>query len=181
MTGRRSVRERGVVADILKRVVAYGLLLLILASAQCAFFARLEFLPAAPNLILCTVVAVALTDSIRASAAVGIAGGILLDSIGGVGISLSPLLFFLAAWLVGSLAAKMMQNTASYALLLLPTTVLFGGVRLVELLIAGEPVFAALRLCVVPELLCTFVLGLPLYGIVKLCTLLWKRERGGLR
>ena len=141
---------------------------------------QLTFLPAVPNLILCAVVAVGLTDSIRASAAVGITGGILLDSIGGVGIALSPLLFFLAAWLMGSLAAKMMQNMASYTLLLLPAVILFGGVRLAGLLIAGEPVFAALRLCVLPELLCTFVLGLPVYGIVKLCTLLWKRERGSL-
>ena len=167
--------------EVIKRTVAYGLLLLILAAAQCAFFARLEILPATPNLVLCAVVAIALADSIPAAAVAGIGGGILLDALGGVGLSLSPLLMFLAAWWIGSLAAKMMAGMVSYLILLIPTVLLGGVFRLLALLASGETVVRAVRYGVLPEMICTAVLGLPLYGIVTLCTLLWKRERGMLR
>ena len=180
MTGRGTRGQTGH-GEIVKRVLVYGLLLLILATAQCAFFARLELLGAVPNLVLCAVVAIALVDSIRAAAVAGIAGGFLLDALGGVGLSLSPLMFFLVAWLIGSLAAKMMTGMVSYCILLIPTAVFAGAVRLVTLLWAGEPVLGALRHGVLPELICTAVLGLPLYGIVALCNLFWKRERGVMR
>ena len=86
---RRRYHGRGISPDLIRRILIYGILLLLLSAAESAFFARLYILPAAPDLILGVVVAVSLLDSQKAGAVVGVAGGFLSDAIGSVGISLS--------------------------------------------------------------------------------------------
>ena len=92
---RRRKNRQGVDVELIKRICVYGVLLLLLASAQCSFFARLHLLPATPDLILCALLAILVLDSTPAAAISAVAGGILIDALGGVGVAWSPLFYFL--------------------------------------------------------------------------------------
>ena len=60
---RRTRYKKEIRPGPVKRIVLYGLLLLLLSAMQCSFFARLHFLPATPDLILCAVLGILLLDS----------------------------------------------------------------------------------------------------------------------
>lgn len=178
---RRRMRPDGapIRPERIKRVVVYGVLLLLLAAAQCSFFGQLRFLPATPDLILCTLVAVLLRESGRTAAVFGIAGGLLLDATGSVGASLRPLFYLLVAVAVGLLAEKMLPSILSWLLLMIPALLLRAAFTLltVILFVGREPILSVLRQVILPELIVTAVLGLPLYGILSLCALLAKDRR----
>ncbi len=176
---RQNRRGEGIRPDTLKRIGIYALMLLILGAAQCSFFARLTFLPATPDLMVGVVVAVALIDSPKAGAAVAVGGGFVIDALGGVGISWSPLLYLTVALVMGLLAEKFMVRWVSFAILLLPALFLrsmatmIGAMLLAELLDPKKMLFELLF----PELLATALLCMPLYAVVRLCTLPLKDRR----
>ncbi len=176
---RRRYRRREISPDLIKRILLYGFLLLFLAAAESAFFGRLKYLPAVPDLILGATVAVTLLDSQRAGALVGAVGGFLSDALGSVGLSLSPILYLLVALTVGSLAEKMMGRLPSFSLLMLPALLFRGLFTLGQatLLWGYSPIPTVLRQMVLPEMIWTAILCLPMYGLVKLCTLAFRSGR----
>jgi len=175
---RRRIRRDGapIRPERIKRVAVYGLLLLFLAAAQCSFFAKLNFLPAVPDLILCALAAVLLRESGGVAAVFGIAGGLLLDATGAVGVSIRPLFYLAVAALLGILAEKMLPSIWSWLLLMLPALLLRGLFTFLEhiLFVGAVTAFAVLRRVILPELLLTLLFGIPLYGIVSLCARLAK-------
>ena len=78
---RGSLLSRIVRPELLWRILCYGLLIFVLASAECSFFAVLRFLPATPDLLLGAVVAVSLLDQRRASLVFAMAAGLLLGTV----------------------------------------------------------------------------------------------------
>ena len=176
---RRRYRREGISPDLIKRVLLYGLLLLLLSAAESSFLGQLRYLPAVPDLILGATVAVTLLDSQRAGAVFGVAGGFLSDALGSTGISLSPILYLLVVLTVGALASKMMGNLPSYSLLMIPALLLRGGFSLgvATLLWGYSPLAFVLRHMVLPELVWTAILCIPTYGAVKLCTLAFRSRK----
>ena len=176
---RRSRRDGAPIRpERIKRVVIYGLLLLLLAAAQCSFFGQLNFLPAIPDLLLCALVAILLRESGATAAVFGMAGGLLLDATGAVGVSIRPLFYFLVAALLGVMAEKMLPSFWSWLFLMLPALLLRGGFTFAEHLIflKGFSALAVLRQVILPDLLLTLLVGIPLYGIVSLCARLAKER-----
>ena len=173
---RRGVRIR---PDVWKRVAVYGLLLLILGAAMCSFFAQLTRLPATPDLILGAVLAIALLDGRKTAAIVGVFGGIVIDSLGGVGVSLSPLLYLVVVLTVGGISEKMLPGFFSWLCLLLPSLLLRGLFTALGFLFytGGLPVGEVLRSVILPEAICTVIFCCPLYFLVKLCVLPIKDRR----
>lgn len=177
MRGR--LRKGGIPPGLIKRIALYGILLLVLAAAQCSFFARLRHLPATPDLILGFVVAVTLLDSQRSGVAVAIAGGFLIDALGSVGISLSPILYVTVAVLVRIPAQKMLPRFFSWLILMLPAVLcdgVYGCVRL-WMRLGAFPLSEALTDVLVPGMLSTLILCMPLYGVARLCMLLLRDPR----
>ncbi len=176
---RRRYRREGISPELIKRILLYGILLLLLSAAESSFFGRLRYLPAVPDLILGATVAVTLLDSQKAGAVFGVLGGFLSDALGSVGISLSPMLYLLVAVTVGSLASKMMSSLPSFCLLMLPALLCRGVFSLGQatLLWGYFPVADVLRHIVLPELIWTTIFCLPAYGLVKLCTLVFRSRR----
>ncbi len=175
----RRQRQEGIRPDTLKRIGIYTLMLLMVGAAQCSFFARLTFLPATPDLMLGVVVAVALIDSPMAGAAVAVGGGFVIDAIGGVGVSLSPLIYLAIAVVSGLLSGKFMVRWVSFDILLLPALFLRSVATMIgAMLFAGslDPKVLLLEL-LLPELLVTALFCLPLYVVVRLCTLPLKDRR----
>ncbi len=181
---RRRRRRGGYASDrllrpeLLWRVACYGLLILVLAAAECSFFARLRFLPAAPDLLLGAVVAVSLLDHRRASAVFAIAAGLVLDAVGGVGIPLTALIYWLIALLAGGLGEKMLPRYGSFLALLVPSILAREAWGLLEiLLLRSGGVKSALLEVLLPDAAITAVFALPLYFLVKLCMIPFRERR----
>lgn len=179
----RGYRREGISPELIKRLLIYGLLLLLLAAAESSFFARLRYLPATPDLMLGAVIAATLLDSRKAGAVFGVVGGFVSDALGTTGISLRPILYLLVVLTVGALASKMMTGFPAYWMLMLPALLCRGLFSIGQgmLLWGHAPLGEVLRYAVLPELLCTALFCLPLYGIVKLCMLLFRSGRDRLR
>lgn len=173
MARRRRQPSVGMSIETGKRIGIYGVFLLILAVAQCSFFARLHVLPATPDLILCALLIILVLDSTPAAAFAAVGGGLLIDAIGGVGVSWSPLLYLLLIVFLGILASKMLSGFAAYLVLLLfslplrACAVTFGLWRSVTDFSFG----IAVRTVLLPEAIVTLVFGIPIYFLGKLCML----------
>ena len=173
MARRRTRPSGGVSPDTWKRVCLYGILLLFLAAAQCSFFARLHILPATPDLILCALLAILVLDSPASAAFCAIGGGVLIDAIGGAGVSWSPLLYLILVALLGMLSSKMISGFAAYFVLLLLSLPLRAAVTAFALWrsVTDFSFSAVLRAVLLPEAIVTLALGIPIYFLGKLCVL----------
>ena len=165
--------------ELVKRIVIYGLLIFFLSVAMSSFFANLRHLPATPDLMLGAVLAVAVIDDRRTAAIVAVVGGVAVDSLGGVGISLSPLLYLSVILTVGILSEKMLPRFLSWLILLLPSLLLRALFTLAGFwLYTGGGSFSGIVSGVLlPEMICTLLFSLPLYFLLTLCTLPLKERR----
>ncbi len=170
----RNMKTHGVRPELIKRVIIYGILILLTSCAQCSFFAGLKICPATPDLIIGVVLAVSLLDSIKSAAAVGIAAGFVTDSLGSAGnFSFSALFYLVCAVILGSIACKMLPRFLSFLCLLIPALALRAAYTMlcVFLKIHAIPPLAILPSLLLPEIIVTAVLCIPLYPIVKLCVI----------
>ena len=156
---------------LFKRIVIYSILTLLLGSAQCSFFPLLKICPSTPDLIMGMILAVMLIDSQKCAAVLAICAGFFIDAIGGGALALSPLVYLFFVLFVGIFSRKMLTSFASYAILMLPMLAYRAIATALCLIIVSD---ASLSLgsvlgVVMSELLCTAILCLPLYAIVRIC------------
>lgn len=170
----RNLKKAGFSQNFVRRLIIYGLMTLILGSAQCAFFPMLDFCPATPDLIMGMLLAIALIDSIKSAAITAVCAGFFMDAIGSVGLAISPVVYFLFVLAVGALSGKVLKSFASFALLLVPTAIYRGAVTLLCYTVKLGANIAistdTLTGIILPEMITTFLLCLPIYFIVKLCS-----------
>lgn len=175
---KRLSAERLFSPSFLWRILCYGLLILVLATAEYSFFSRLSFLPTLPDCMLGAVVAVSLLDNRRASTVFACAAGLCLDAVGGVGIPWSAGIYWLIVALTGSFGEKMFPKFSSFAALLIPSVLvreLFGLLKI--LLPGGMSVQGIVWKTVGQEALLTLLFSLPLYFLVKLCMIPFREKR----
>ena len=163
-------KKSGSTAEILKRVLLYGILFVLLISAQSSFFSNLHICPATPDLLLGAVVVIMLFDSKKAGTIAAICAGILTDAIGGSGYSLSPLFFLLLAGVVSVFSEKMLPGFFSYLILLIPALVMKAAYTCLCIFAAygSLPFVYTAKNILLPEAICTFVLCLAVYPLAKL-------------
>lgn len=156
--------------SVMRRVIIYGILFFILCVAQTSFFGQLSFLSVVPNLALGGVAAVALLDEERCAVICGIAVGFLADAIGGTGISLSPIIFLLVAIVCAEISKKMLPHFLSWLLVMLAAVVIgaFGTILNIALN-SSAAISAMLKSVILPEVLTTYFISLPIFFLVKLC------------
>ncbi|MBR2354577.1 MAG: rod shape-determining protein MreD [Clostridia bacterium] len=176
---RGSLLARVIRSELLWRLLCYGLLILILSSAECSFFPTLRFLPAVPDLLLSAVVAVSMLDNRRASLVFAVAAGLISDAICGVGAPLSALLYLTVATVVGTLGEKMLPRYGSYLVLMLPALLLRAAASILLAVFGGvsESLWLFLRLRLIPEAAVTAGTSLVLYFLVKLSMLPFREKR----
>jgi hypothetical protein len=109
-----------------------------------------------------------LIDSEKSAAVLAICAGFFVDSVGGT-VSVSPVIYLLFVLFIGIFSHKMLTSFASFAILLVPTLIYRAVATAVCMAIVGGS-FGSVWGVILPELLCTALLCLPLYAIVKLCT-----------
>lgn len=159
--------------EIIKRVLIWGILLLVLAAAKCSFFSNLHICPATPDLLVGAVAAITLLDSKKSAAIFAVAAGIVSDALGGAGISLSPVVYLLIAALVAVLGEKMLPAFPSYAVLLIPAILARELIGMAEIFVLYRslPTLEVILGTFLPEAICTFIFCLGLYPLIKLCSL----------
>ena len=126
--------------------------------------------PATPDLVLGVLCAIALLDSGKTAMIAAIPAGFFMDAIGGSGIALLPLVYFLIITCIGSLATKLLPRFLSYVVLLLPSILLRALLTLAQLFLAHRamPNLGTLTDILLPEMLCTLIVCLPLYALTRL-------------
>ena len=156
---------------LLRRSFVYCPVIFLIAIIQCSFFAELRILSAVPDLILGLVVGIAMLDSQKAAVVCGVGAGFVIDAIGSSGLSLSPLFYMLIGALCGALAKKMLPRFLSWALNLLIFSAAKALLTILNLMyLPGGFSFAdSLLSTLLPEFICTFIICLPIYFVVKLC------------
>lgn len=157
--------------SVMRRVIFYGVLFFILCVAETSFFGQLSFLSVVPNLALGGVAAVALLDEERSAVVCGIAAGFLADAIGGSGISLSPLIFMAVAIVCSEISKKMLPHFLSWLVIMLVAAVLgaMGTVLNIAVNTSGISIASIAKTLLLPELLATYFISLPIFFLVKLC------------
>ncbi len=157
--------------ELLKRVAIYGILTLILGSAQCSFFPILKICPKTPDLIMGMLLAITLIDSPKSAALTALAAGFFIDAIGGGALSLSPVVYTLFVVIISLLSHKMLSGFASCEILMIPALVYRAIATAVCVAISNKALLPTSELfaIILPEALTTAICCLPLYFIVKLC------------
>ena len=155
----------------MRRALVFAPVIFLLAVAQCSFFAQLDFLLAVPDLMLGFVVAVAMLDSEESAAVCGIGAGFVIDAIGASGLSFSPLFYMLAGVLCGILSKKMLPSFLSFTVELAILSVVKSLFTTANILYISKNIlfWQTLKSVLVPEIICTFIICLPIFFIVKLC------------
>ena len=158
---------------ILRRVLIYGAAAFILGVIQCSFLSRLKPFGATPDVILGSLCAICMLDNKKTAAVYAIGAGYFIDAIGATSLSFGALFYLLCAFLASALAQKLIPRFFSYALALLPLLVCRAVYTYLCLWLSARalpPVGLSLGI-ILPEALSTFVLCLPVFFLIKLCTL----------
>lgn len=169
---KRRLRESLFSLELLKRLLIYGILILFLGCAQCAFFPFLSFCPMTPDLVLALLVAIALLDSESSAAVCAVCAGFFVDSIGASGVVLSPLIYFFTMLIISLLTGKILKSFPSFLLLLVPALLCraLGTLACMLLNELSMPPLWVLWEIILPEAVYTAICALPIYFLIKLCT-----------
>jgi hypothetical protein len=156
--------------NLLKRILIYGLMTLFLASLQTAFFPILSFCPKTPDLIMGMLLAITLLDDEKSAAVCALGAGFFVDAIGSSGLAISPVVYIIFVLVINIFARKVLKSFVSYLLLLIPALIFralatYLLVLITELSFPKGWVFTEI---ILPEMLATALLCLPIYFIVKL-------------
>jgi hypothetical protein len=168
-----NIRDQLFRPELIKRIVIYSLLTLVLGSAQCSFFPLLKISPSTPDLIMGMLLGVMLIDSEKSAAPLAIGAGFFLDAIGGTSVAYLTVLYLFYVLFIGFFAQKMLAGFVPYLILLLPTLLYRAFATFICMTVANGalPTLSAALGVIIPELVCTAVFCLPIYAIVKLCTM----------
>lgn len=154
-----------------KRIIIFSIATLILGTAQCSFFSALDICPRTPDLIMGLILAVALCDNAKSAMALSVGAGFFIDAVGGCGFSLSPIIYFTYAVIIGIASQKMLKGFPAFILLLLPS-LLYRAAATTTLAIINNnaSIGGELLVTLLLEALCTFVFCLPVYPLINLAT-----------
>jgi rod shape-determining protein MreD len=154
-----------------RRLIVYSPAIFLLATVQCSFFSQLDFLPAVPDLMLGLVVGIAMLDTQKTGAICGIGAGFVIDALGSSGLSLSPLFYLFIGALSGAFAKKMLSSFVSWFVTLFVFSLAKSILTVLNVLyISNDILFGEmLTELLLPEFICTFVICIPIFFIVKLC------------
>lgn len=167
----RSFANTGEKRMLLRRILIYGGAFFVLAVLQCSFFSYLKPFGATPDIILGGICAAIMLDNKRAAAVCAVCAGYLIDALGAPVLSFSPLFYLICVAVAGWISDKLIPRFASFCVVLLPALALRAAYTYASLWIHTRafPAAAPMLSIILPELISTFILCLPVYFAIKLC------------
>ena len=92
------------------KIILFSILIFLSACLQSSFFSVFRELPALPDLVLLSVIGIAVYDGERSGAAAGVFGGVVVEAFGAGGnIMMLPLFYMLCGFFFG-IAAHLLFN-----------------------------------------------------------------------
>ena len=153
------------------KILLFSLLIFLSGVLQSSFFPALSMIPASPDLVLISVIGLAVYDGERSGAAAGIGGGILVEALGGgAHILFLPLLYMLCGYIFGIVRRVFLnRNFISWLLYILIGTALRGAVSLLHLMFTEVDINLYLMFTeiIIPEYFITLICALPMYFPVR--------------
>ncbi len=169
---RTTVSAGNVVSRARRRILIYGTVLLLLCLAQTTIAPLFPVLGMTPDLCLLFVLGVAFFDGPVSGGGVGIAAGFLESALGGIGLSVYPLLFFAVGYGIGRLSGRALpRNFPSYLILATALCILRPFVTLAAIALgtgaSGFDLPAIMTGTLAPEALANFLVSLLMYPIAR--------------
>lgn len=110
----REARNR---SEIRRYVLTSAALLLLTVVLQTTVLARWRWFGIVPDLTFAVVVCLAYFCGAETGAICGIAGGFLIEALGGHGLAILPLVYLFLGYVIGFFAKRQPQGLRSYALI----------------------------------------------------------------
>ena len=159
--------------------IGYAVAILLFAVFDSTVSYRIGFFGTTPSLCLALTASAAVFDGKKTGSVVGLSAGVFTHALGGVGVSLYPLVFALLGWFSAarehgipgrdSADRDFFRRFLNYALCLALCCGVMALVTAASLVLSAGRVniFSVFTKIVLPEALGTFVYGLPI-GIVRI-------------
>ena len=168
----RSSTSAGGISRMRRRCFIYGLTLLALSLIQTTALHLFPIMGTIPDLCLLFVLGTAMFDGAENGGAVGIAAGFLENALGGVGISMLPLIFFIIGYGTGLLAKKALARTfPSYMIFSLVFCSLRPAITLAAIGLnaraSGFDLTAITEGTLVPEFFANLAAAPPMYLLIR--------------
>jgi len=156
---------------IIRAVIIYGILIFAFSVLQSSFFSKLTFFGAIPNIMIIFVVGTALYEGERTGAVVGIAAGVFIEAMSGMGLPVMPLFLFLVGYFCGIIAKEFSNEGFVLYLIYMFVACLCGaGITLIQTAMFSDNfnLPQILGKIIVPEFAYTFILSLPCWFLFRL-------------
>ncbi|MBR2722622.1 MAG: rod shape-determining protein MreD [Clostridia bacterium] len=167
---------------ILRHLLVLSLGLLVASLLQVCVFGRYRPFGIVPDLTFCLVVGVGFFLGRFAGAVHGIAAGVLIEALGGTGLTLLPVFYLFCGYLVGHYARAIRPKRITVFLVSFGIALLLrSGMSITYLCISLEQINlpSILLNVILPEFLVTALCGCVLYYPIKLlCALLAEKGSG---
>jgi len=175
--GQRAVRR----SDTVRSFLLIGGLVILAAVLQTSLLGRLRLFGVVPDLTMITVLSIAYFCGKETGAVTGIAGGFLIEAMGGGDVTVLPLVYLILCYTVGHYARAVIPKRFAVWLIMLGVAIFVRcGVSflLASLQYSHISIPKLLLRCALPELLLNMVLGCALYFPLRaFCKLLERRRR----
>ncbi len=154
------------------RILLFSLLVFISGALQSSFFAAAGFIPATPDLLLISVIGLAVYDGERSGAVSGICAGVLAEAFGGGAHMLFfPLFYMLCGYFFGVVSRIFLnRNFISWLLYILIGATFRGALSIVHSMFAETDInlYLIFTEIVIPEYFITLLCSIPMYFIVRM-------------
>ena len=175
--GQRTARR----TDTVRSILLIGVLVILAAVLQTTLMGRIRPFGIVPDLTMLTVVAIAYFCGRETGAITGIAGGFLIDAMGGGRVSVMPLVYLLLCYAVGHYARAVIPKRFTVYLIMIGVAVIVRSgvtILLASLQYSSFSLPHLLLYSTLPEILITGAIGAALYFPLRLfCRVLDRRRR----
>lgn len=158
-------------AQTVGRILLFSLIVFLCAVLQSSFFPSASFIPATPDLILITVIGLAIYDGERSGAVAGICGGVLAEAFGGGAHMLFlPLFYMLCGYFIGVVCRVFLnRNFISWMLYMIIGATVRGGLSMIHAIFTESDVnlYLIFTEIVIPEYFVTLICSVPMYFAVR--------------
>ena len=167
---------------VFKKSLIWGIWLFFLAILQTTLFSHIRIFGAVPDLILPAVVAVAVYDKERTGTIAGIVGGVLIDALGGVGLSISPLVYMICGTFVALMTYSVLRRDfISWLTGTAASLIITGGFSVLSARVAlGASRFASSDIwseLLIPQYFASLIMGVPVWFFTRLIWSKWFDNR----
>ena len=157
-------------SSLLYKILKYGIIFFFVIMLPTVTLPLASSL-VVPDLVLCAVIAVAMGEDERTAGICGVVAGFFLDALGGVGLSLSPLVYGFCGYLAGVMVRFFLRrNFPSYLIYVACAAAANSVITLFFIYVWQDtvPLNAAFTDIVIPEFLLTLLASPLLYLVIAL-------------